>query len=260
MAIEPPRTDSFDGFVELVSILRKECPWDRDQTHESIAPNLIEEAYEVREAIQEGDDAQLAGELGDLLLHVVMHAVMAAERNAFTLADVIDRVGQKLIHRHPHVFGETSADSADAVKKNWEQLKMQEGRDSVLEGTPKAMPALQRAARIQEKASRVGFDWSDRSGPWSKVVEEIAEFENATEHSASHDELQEEFGDLLFSLVNVARFDKIKPEDALQASTDKFVRRFQHIERRINESGSSFADHDLESLDGLWNEAKAGES
>lgn len=254
-----PATDTFDDFIAIVRRLRTDCPWDRAQTHESIAPMLIEEAYEVKESIQEGDDAELRKELGDILLHVVMHSVMAQERNAFTLDDVISAIGVKLVQRHPHVFGDAAADDAETVSRNWEQLKMREGRTSIFDGMPKALPALQRAARVQEKASKVGFDWPAQEEVWKKVREEVEEFSQEAESGADRGRIEEEFGDLLFSLVNIARFLDLKPEEALQRTTDKFIRRFRHIEMRLREQGKEFAQVDLETMDAFWNEAKARE-
>lgn len=254
-----PATDTFDDFIAIVRRLRTDCPWDREQTHESIAPMLIEEAYEVKESIQEGDDAELRKELGDILLHVVMHSVMAQERNAFTLDDVISAIGVKLVQRHPHVFGDVAADDPETVSRNWEQLKMREGRTSIFDGMPKALPALQRAARVQEKASKVGFDWPTQEEVWKKVREEVEEFAQEAESGADRGRIEEEFGDLLFSLVNIARFLDLKPEEALQRTTDKFIRRFRHIETRLREQGKEFAQVDLETMDAFWNEAKAHE-
>lgn len=254
-----PPTDTFDDFIAIVRRLRTDCPWDREQTHESIAPMLIEEAYEVKESIQEGNDAELSKELGDILLHVVMHSVMAQERNAFTLDDVIRAIGVKLVHRHPHVFGDAVADDPEAVSRNWEQLKMREGRTSIFDGMPKALPALQRAARVQEKASKVGFDWPERAEVWQKVREEVEEFALEAESGADQKKIEEEFGDLLFALVNIARFMNLPPEEALQRTTDKFIRRFRHIESRLREQGKEFSDVDLETMDGFWNEAKREE-
>lgn len=254
-----PPSDTFDDFIAIVRRLRTDCPWDREQTHQSISPLLIEEAYEVKESIQEGNDAELRKELGDILLHVVMHAVMAEERNAFTLDDVIRAIASKLIDRHPHVFGDAVANDPETVSRNWEQLKMREGRDSIFDGMPKALPALQRAARVQEKASKVGFDWPDRQEVWAKVREEVEEFHHEAESGAAQEKIEEEFGDLLFALVNIARFLNLTPEEALQRTTDKFIRRFRHIEQRLREEGKGFQDVDLETMDGFWDEAKLKE-
>lgn len=254
-----PPTDTFDDFIAIVRRLRTDCPWDREQTHQSIAPMLIEEAYEVKESILEEDDAELRKELGDILLHVVMHSVIAQERNAFTLEDVIRSIGAKLIHRHPHVFGDAVANDPATVAQNWEQLKMREGRTSIFDGMPKSLPALQRAARVQEKAAKVGFDWPEQAEVWKKVREEVEEFAHEVESGKDQAKIEEEFGDLLFSLVNIARFLNMTPEEALQRTTDKFIRRFRHIEARLREQGKEFSQVDLEAMDAFWNEAKEEE-
>ncbi len=251
-----PATETFDDLIAIVRRLRTDCPWDREQTHASIAPLLIEEAYEVKESIAEENDAEFQKELGDILLHVVMHSVMAEEREAFTLEDVIRMIARKLVHRHPHVYGDVQAEDTETVRRNWEQLKMTEGRTSIFEGMPKALPALQRAARVQEKASKVGFDWPDSSGVWEKVTEEVEEFRHEVTSGGSRERRDEEFGDLLFSLVNIARFLDIHPEEALQRTTNKFIRRFRHVEQRLQEEGTTFEETDLETMDRFWNEAK----
>lgn len=259
-----PPTETFDDFMAIVRRLRLECPWDREQTHASIAPLLIEEAYEVKESIQDENDPELMKELGDILLHVAMHSVMAEERKAFTFDDVVRNVSRKLVHRHPHVYGEVEAEDTETVRRNWEQLKMKEGRESIFDGMPKALPALQRAGRVQEKASKVGFDWERREDVWKKVHEEVGEFHEATEDaikSGTTDagamaKVEEEFGDLLFALVNVARFVDVHPEEALHRTVDKFIRRFRHIEKRLKDVGKSFEEVDLEIMDGFWEEAK----
>ena len=254
-----PPIDTFEDLIAIVRQLRVDCPWDREQTHESIAPLIIEEAYEVKESITKGADNELRKELGDILLHVVMHSVMAEERKAFTLDDVIQTLSKKLVHRHPHVFGNAEVQDTETVKRNWEQLKMAEGRVSIFDGTPKALPALQRAGRVQEKASKVGFDWPDRTGVWEKVREEVEEFYQEAESGASQEKMTEEFGDLLFALVNIARFLEIHPEEALQGTINKFIDRFQHIENRLKEEEKSFEDVDLKAMDEFWNEAKQQE-
>lgn len=245
----------FTAFYELVIILRKECPWDRKQTHESISHLLVEEAYETLEAIAQGDDKEFSKELGDLLLHVVMHGVMAEQRGAFTMQDVIQRVFEKLVHRHPHVFGESKADNEQEVKQRWEEMKMKEGRSSVLEGVPASMPALLRAQRIQEKAAGVGFDWSDKIEMWKKVEEELAELQEAmTERDTT--KIKEEFGDVFFALVNAARFEGIVAEESVQLTNSKFTRRFAYIEQKAAEHGKNLRDMTLGEMDDWWNEAK----
>ncbi len=246
---------TFEEFVAITKRLRKECPWDSKQTHASIRHSLIEEAYEVVESIDAGAMDELRKELGDLLLHVVFHANIAEETNTFTLDDVIDAITKKLIFRHPHIFGETKVADAAEVKGNWEKLKMQEGRTSLMQGVPREMPALLRALRLQEKAATVGFDWKKKEDAWLKAEEELHELQTAigTEH---HREVEAEFGDLLFALVNYARFINVNPEHALRRSIEKFIRRFQHIEQRLREMGRDIHSSTLEEMDGLWNEAK----
>ncbi|MEO5930884.1 MAG: nucleoside triphosphate pyrophosphohydrolase [Candidatus Kapaibacterium sp.] len=253
-----PPTDTFEDFFAIVRRLRIDCPWDREQTHASIAPLLVEEAYEVKEAIEDNNDTELKKELGDILLHAVMHSVIAEERGAFDFNDVVKFISTKLIHRHPHVFGDTTVKNAGEVSENWEQLKMKEGRRSLFENMPKALPALQRADRVQEKASKVGFDWEKPEDVWKKVEEEMEEMHEAV-RGGEREKVEEEFGDLLFALVNYARFIGVSPEESLHRTTNKFIRRFQHIESRLMEQGQTFKDVDLEGMDAYWNEAKRQE-
>ncbi len=244
----------FEQYVEVIRRLRKECPWDREQTHSSIRHSLLEEAYEVIDAIDEGNSEELKHELGDLLLHVTLHSVMAEEEKAFAIDDLLQSAMEKMIRRHPHVFGDVKAHDARQVKANWEQIKMKEGRQSILDGVPKEFPALLRAGRIQEKASKVGFDWKESEEVWKKVHEEIQEL-----HAAEEDKKEEELGDVLFSLVNYARFLDVNPELALKKTTEKFMRRFRHIERELARKGKKPEDVTLEELDELWNEGKKKE-
>lgn len=249
---------TFEEFMAIVRILRKECPWDREQTHDSIAPLLIEEAYEVKEAIEDRNDEELKKELGDILLHAVMHSVIAEERGVFNFDDVVRLISEKLIRRHPHVFGDAKAENAEAVTQNWEQLKMTEGRKSLFENMPRALPALQRAERVQEKASKVGFDWENPEQVWRKVREEVFELVDEVERGP-HERMREEMGDLLFAIVNYSRFLGIAPEEELHRATNKFIRRFQHVESRLMEQGRSFAQSDLAEMDRFWEEAKQQE-
>lgn len=248
----------FADYVQVVRRLRKECPWDREQTHQSIRHSLIEEAYEVVEAIDHKDMDDLKLELGDLLLHVVLHSIMAEEESAFTIEKVISESSAKLIRRHPHVFGNTKVRDSKDVLNNWEKIKLTEGRKSLMDGVPKKMPSLLRAHRLQEKASKVGFDWKRKEDVWEKVVEEIGELHDA-EKKRSHDHLEEEFGDLLFALVNYARFLKVNPESALSKSTRKFTRRFQRIEEEIRKRGKKLEHSTLEEMDEIWNKGKKQE-
>jgi XTP/dITP diphosphohydrolase len=251
--------DAFVRFVEITKRLRAECPWDREQTHQSIRMSLIEEAYEVVEAIDGNAFDELRKELGDLLLHVVFHANIAEEAGEFTLEQVITGITEKLIFRHPHVFGDAKADNAHEVKQNWEKLKMQEGRTSLMDGVPKELPALLRAHRLQDKASKAGFDWERREDVWKKVEEELSELHVEIGHesgTANRDRIEMEFGDLLFALVNYARFLHVNPEIALRGTIEKFITRFQYIERRLKEKGSDIHSSTLEEMDALWREAK----
>jgi XTP/dITP diphosphohydrolase len=251
--------DQFLNFVEIVRILRQKCPWDREQTNESIAQLLIEETYEMIEAIEEGNDLEFSKELGDVFLHVVMHSVMAEERGAFDLVDVLKKIQKKLITRHPHVFSDVKVSGADEVTQNWEQIKMKEqNQKSVLDGVPKSMPALLRAERIQFKASRVGFDWDNKEDVWDKVEEEIGELRQELTNG-NGEKVKEEFGDVIFALVNAARFDNIIAEESLQHTNDKFTRRFAYIEEKAKERGKKLTDMTLGEMDILWNEAKKAE-
>lgn len=248
-------SDKFEDFIQLVSILRKECPWDRKQTHHSIKDNLIEEAYEAVEAIDDEDYDELSRELGDLLLHVVFQSKMASEQNAFSIDDVIYRISQKLIRRHPHVFDDVEVKDEKGVAANWESIKLKEGKESILDGIPKHLPALIRAQRIQEKAGNVGFDWSEWQLAWEKLDEEIDEWRDAVSKQ-SEKEQREEFGDLLFSLVNVGRLLNLNAEDSLRIANKKFTDRFKYIERKLSEKGKSITESDLEEMDKFWEESK----
>ncbi len=246
---------SFQEFIQVVRRLRKECPWDREQTHQSIRHSLIEETYEVIEAIDQNDFPELKRELGDLLLHIVLHAVMAEEQHSFTLDDVIDSISEKMIRRHPHIFGSTMVEDSQEVKRNWENIKLSEGRTSVIDGVPKEMPALLRALRIQEKASKVGFDWKKKRDVWKKVEEEIKELSRA-ERSKNEAHIEEEFGDLLFALVNYSRFIGVIPEFALHRSIKKFTKRFQHIEEELHRRGKRIGNVSLKEMDRIWDAKK----
>ena len=254
----------FEDLVNIVKILRKECPWDREQTHESIKDNLIEEAYEAVDTIDQNNFDELKKELGDLLLHVIFHSRMATETDDFTINDVIYSIQEKLIRRHPHVFGDTKVENEKEVAENWESLKMKEGRQSVLDGLPPHLPALIRAQRMQEKAGNVGFDWkkSDRGKEqlWDKLQEELDEFHEVYQHKDKKPRrVAEEYGDLLFSIVNAGRFLDLQAEDALRITNKKFQTRFQYIEEQVKESGRSFSDVSLEEMEAYWQEAKGFE-
>ncbi|MGA7720457.1 MAG: nucleoside triphosphate pyrophosphohydrolase [Ignavibacteriaceae bacterium] len=245
----------FNEFVNIVKRLRADCPWDKVQTNESIRAATLEEAYEVVEAIDNKDDVELKKELGDLLLHVVFHSVIAAENGRFNIDEVIDLIQEKLIRRHPHIFGETEVSGPEDVKRNWEAIKLTEGRKSVLEGVPGMMPSLQRAYRLQEKASKVGFDWEKKEDVWKKVIEEIEEM-HKSEKEESFDELEVEVGDVFFALTNYARFLGINPEIALRRTNEKFINRFQYVEKKINESGRQINQSNLTEMDKYWEESK----
>jgi XTP/dITP diphosphohydrolase len=245
----------FEEFVEITKRLRKECPWDREQTHASIRMGLIEEAYEVVESIDNNDMPELRKELGDLLLQVVFHSNIAEETNAFTLNEVIEGITEKLIARHPHIFGTAEVTGSEHVKQNWEKLKMKEGRKSVMDGVPKELPALLRASRLQDKAAKVGFDWQKKEEVWKKVNEEMDELHAAiVENNPDH--VEAEFGDVLFSLVNYSRFIQVNPEVALRLSVEKFINRFKYIEAKLKERGKEIHSASFEEMDKLWEEAK----
>jgi len=249
-------TRKFEDLVELVAILRRECPWDRKQTHESIKDNLIEEAYEAIEAIDNKDFSELKKELGDLLLHVVFHTNMADEKEEFNIGDVIYTLMDKLIRRHPHVFGEQVVNGDAEVAENWENIKLKEGKKSTLDGLPVHLPALIRAQRMQEKAANVGFDWPEWRHAWEKVEEELSEFKQTLETS-SKEQQADEFGDLLFSMVNVARFFDLTAEDSLRLTNKKFEERFRFVEDQIRQEGKQLKDVSLEEMDEHWERSKS---
>lgn len=253
----------FGKLVRIMARLRGEdgCPWDRQQTHETIKPYFVEETYEVLEAINEGDAGKLCEELGDVMLQVVFHARMAEEAGLFGIGDVLKAITEKLVRRHPHVFGDVQADTAQEVLFNWEQIKKTEreqatGKASALDGVPRELPALLRAHRLQEKASRVGFDWKEAREVVKKVEEEFAEFHAAME-SEQPDRMEAELGDLLFSLVNLGRFIAVNPEEALRKTIARFIARFQYIEEELAHRGKTPGQVTLEEMDALWAEAKA---
>jgi len=248
-------SNKFEDFVELISVLRRECPWDRKQTHHSIKENLIEEAYEAVEAIEDEDYDDLSKELGDLLLHVVFHSKMAAENDHFTIDDVIYRISEKLIRRHPHVFDNVDVENEKEVASNWETIKLSEGRESILDGIPGHLPGLIKAQRMQQKAANVGFDWHKWELAWEKLNEEIDEWREAVE-SQDAEKRADEFGDLLFSLVNVGRLLDLNAEDSIRKTNKKFESRFRYIEKELKSRNKSLNDSNLEEMDELWNEAK----
>ncbi len=245
--------EKFDRVIKLVKVLRSECPWDRKQSPESLVHLLLEESYELAHAIDENDDMELKKELGDLLLHVIFQIIMAEESGKFNFSEVFDALCEKLISRHPHVFGETAAGNEQEVVKNWESLKLQEkGRRSLLDGVPKAMSELLRAYRVQKKVAGVGFDWTSDEGVLDKLLEEIGELRKAR----TKEEKEVEFGDILFTIVNYSRFIGANPEDSLRKSTNRFMKRFMAVEELVNQSDKSWQEHTAEELDALWESVK----
>ncbi len=247
--------EAFDRLLTIMDELREQCPWDKKQTFESLRHLTIEETYELGDAILDKDLNEIKKELGDVLLHIVFYARIGSETNNFDIADVANGICDKLIHRHPHIYGDTVVKDEEEVKQNWEKLKLKEGRKSVLEGVPKSLPALVKASRIQEKVKAVGFDWEESEQVWKKVEEEIAEF-HAEVEAKDKDKMQGEFGDVLFSLINYARFLDINPEEALERTNKKFIKRFQYLESKASELGKPLMDMSLAEMDVFWNEAK----
>jgi MazG family protein len=251
---------AFDRLLTIMNELRENCPWDKKQTLESLRHLTIEETYELSDAILEGDLQEVKKELGDLMLHNIFYARIAEEKNAFSVADVLNAICDKLVERHPHVYGDVEAADEKTVKENWEKIKLRTGNKSVLEGVPKSLPALVKAIRIQDKARGVGFDWEKKEQVWEKVEEEMQEFKkefNAeTDEAINHEKALAEFGDLLFSLVNYARFINIDPEEALERTNKKFIKRFQYLETESAKDGKKMGEMTLDEMDVYWNRAK----
>lgn len=249
--------EAFGRLLDVLDTLREQCPWDRKQTNESLRPNTIEEVYELCDALMADDVHNIRKELGDVLLHVAFYSKIADEKGQFDIADVCDSLTEKLIFRHPHIYGDVKAETPDAVADNWEQIKLKEkdGNKTVLSGVPGALPALVKAYRIQEKAAHVGFDWDSPGQVWDKVKEEIAEVEAEMERGGKEG-TEQEFGDLFFSVVNAARLYGVVPENALELTNRKFIRRFNHLEAKAKEMGKSLKDMTLGEMDEIWNEAK----
>ena len=252
------KLEAFGRFLDVLDTLREKCPWDKKQTNESLRPNTIEETFELCDALMKDDKKNICKELGDVLLHVCFYAKIASETGDFDIADVCDKLTDKLIFRHPHVYGEAQADTAGQVSQNWEQIKLKEkdGNKSVLGGVPEALPSLIKAYRIQDKARNVGFDWEERSQVWSKVKEEIGEFEAEVENM-DKEKAEAEFGDVMFSLINAARLYKINPDNALEHTNQKFIRRFNYLEEHTIKQGKELKNMTLEEMDAIWNEAKS---
>ena len=252
---------AFDRLLTIMDELRANCPWDKKQTLESLRHLTIEETHELSDSILEGDLSEIKKELGDIMLHMIFYAKIADEMKAFNLADVLDGICDKLIHRHPHIYGDVDVKDEEAVKQNWEKLKLKEkGNRSVLGGVPKSLPALVKAMRIQEKARGVGFDWEKKEQVWEKVEEEMREFRSEfnveNDKSINSDKAMSEFGDLLFSLINYARFVNINPEEALERTNKKFVKRFKYLESESRKDGRKISEMTLAEMDKYWEEAK----
>ncbi len=250
-------TKEAEAFVRLLNImndLREKCPWDKKQTMQSLRHLTVEETYELTDAIFENNLDEVKKELGDMLLHIVFYAKIGSETNDFDITDVINGICEKLIHRHPHIYGDVKVENEEEVKANWEKLKLKEGKKSVLEGVPKALPALIKAIRIQDKARGVGFDWDNSEQVWEKVNEELDELK--VEVDAKSSKIEDEFGDVLFSLINYARFLGINPEDALEKTNKKFIKRFQFLETESAKDGKKMGEMSLDEMDLYWNKAK----
>lgn len=254
------KAEAIAKVIDTLDILRRECPWDRKQTNESLRPNTIEEVYELCDALMGSESREVKKELGDVLLHVLFYAKIAEEKGEFDAADVAEALNSKLIFRHPHIFGDVSVSDAHEVEQNWEQIKLKEkdGNKTILGGVPGSLPALIKAFRVQEKAANVGFDWTDASGAWEKMTEEAAEFK-AEADRMDKEKMEAEMGDLLFSLVNVARLYGINPENALEHTNRKFIRRFNYVESEAKKAGRALKEMTLEEMDRYWNEAKENE-
>jgi len=246
---------AFDRLLTIMDELRAQCPWDKKQTMETLRHLTIEETYELGDAILDKDLEEVKKELGDVLLHIVFYAKIGSETDDFDIADVCNSICEKLIHRHPHIYGDVKVDNEEDVKRNWESLKLKEGKTSVLEGVPKSLPALVKANRIQEKVAGVGFDWEHPNQVWEKVEEELNEFK--AEVAAGHqDNMESEFGDVIFSMVNYARFLNINPENALERTNKKFTKRFQYLEEKAKSLNKPLKDMTLAEMDVFWEEAK----
>ncbi|WP_101689783.1 nucleoside triphosphate pyrophosphohydrolase [Dysgonomonas massiliensis] len=257
MSSKQEKMEAFGRLLDVMDELRVKCPWDAKQTNESLRTNTIEETFELCEALIQGDDNEISKELGDVLLHIVFYSKIGEEKGTFDIKDVCNRICDKLIFRHPHVFGDATANTAGEVEKSWEQIKLKEkgGNKTVLEGVPASLPSIPKAHRIQDKVRNVGFDWAKREDVWDKVSEEFTELKNEIS-SMNSDKMEAEFGDLFFSLINAARLYKINPDNALERTNLKFIRRFNYIEQQAKERGLNLKDMTLAEMDKFWNEAK----
>ncbi|MBC7605883.1 MAG: nucleoside triphosphate pyrophosphohydrolase [Burkholderiales bacterium] len=255
MNSRPVQLQAFERLLNIMDELREKCPWDKKQTLQTLRHLTIEETYELGDAILNNDLNEVKKELGDLLLHIVFYAKIGSESQAFDMADVCHEICEKLIHRHPHIYGDVIVKDEEEVKQNWEKLKLKEGRTSVLEGVPKSLPALVKASRIQDKVKGVGFDWEEPHQVWDKVLEELEELQVEVK-KGDQDAVESEFGDVLFSMINYARFLGINPEDALERTNKKFIKRFQYLEGKAAALGKPLMDMSLAEMDVFWNEAK----
>ncbi|MDD3003830.1 nucleoside triphosphate pyrophosphohydrolase [Flavobacterium sp.] len=246
---------AFSRLLDIMDDLRAQCPWDMKQTMQTLRHLTIEETYELGDAILDNDLQEVKKELGDVLLHIVFYSKIGSETNTFDIADVCNEICEKLISRHPHIYGDVKVENEEEVKRNWENLKLKEGKKSVLEGVPKSLPALVKASRIQDKVKGVGFDWEQPEQVWEKVQEELQEFRDEIT-AGNQEKMEAEFGDVLFSMINYARFLKINPEDALERTNKKFIKRFQYLESKAAGLGKSLSDMTLAEMDVFWNEAK----
>ena len=252
------KLNAFKRILTVMDELRSRCPWDMKQTNETLRHLTIEEVYELSDSILDNDTDEIKKELGDVMLHLVFYAKIAEEKNQFNIADVINTECEKLISRHPHIYGDVKVNNEEDVKRNWEQLKLKEGKKSVLEGVPRSLPSMVKAQRIQEKARGAGFDWENKTQVWEKVEEELKEFKEAS-LTKSKEKMQDELGDLFFSLINYARFIDINPDEALERTNKKFISRFKYLEGRITEAGKKLNEMSLAEMDVYWNEAKKNE-
>jgi XTP/dITP diphosphohydrolase len=248
--------EQFERLLHIMDELREKCPWDKKQTIETLRPLTIEETYELADAILDKDYENIKKELGDILLHLVFYARIGREEGKFDMAQSIDSLCQKLIHRHPHIYGDVKVENDEQVKENWEKLKLKEGNKSVLAGVPKSLPAMVKATRIQEKARAVGFDWEDKRQVWEKVNEELGELKDEVENNSSIEKLEDELGDVLFSIINYARFLNLDPESALERTNKKFIKRFNYLEAESKKDGKELTEMSLSEMDEYWEKAK----
>jgi XTP/dITP diphosphohydrolase len=255
MNTKEQKLQAFSRLLDIMDDLREKCPWDKKQTLQSLRYLTIEETYELGDAILENDMQEIKKELGDILLHIVFYSRIGSETGDFDIADVANGICEKLIYRHPHIYGDVKVENEEEVKRNWEKLKLKEGRKSVLEGVPNSLPAMVKANRIQEKVKAVGFDWEEPQQVWEKVQEELGELQ-AEVKNGNQEKINQEFGDVLFSMINYARFLNVNPEDALEQTNKKFIKRFKYLEEKSNEIGKPLSEMTLAEMDVYWNEAK----